>query len=309
MALVEALQQRLARRSFLAAGMAAAGLLTLGTAGCDPAIMRRLRQIEARSQQKHGVWVWQFSEDGPAADIIETLAAYGLAAIVKTHDGVDWMAEYDPVPGAIAGPAQVATMASLFEEGGVPFHAWAVVKGIDPEREAAMAADVLDAGARSLTLDLEPGEGFWHGTPDAARRFGRALRARHEFARIDVSVDPRPWKLLDIPLAEFVEFCDGIAPQLYWDMFDDDHHANAYSYFGLESPSGSITPEFIVDATRELLAPYDRWIMPIGMGDPTYADAWPRFMRRCRERGMRDVSAWRYGTATADVLSALSNDL
>lgn len=299
------LRRRLGRRGFMVAGVAAAGVLALGNATCDPAVMRRVRQSDGRRYPEHGVWVWQFSIDGAAQQIAETLAAYGLSAIVKTHDGVEWMAQYDPVDGAIAGPAEVETIAAIFENAGVPFHAWCVVKGVDPAREAEMAAQVLDAGARSLTLDLEKDVAFWEGTHDAARQFGYELRLRQEFARIDVSIDPRPWKLLGLPLAEFVEFTDGIKPQLYWDLFNDADHARAYEYFGYPPPSEGITPEFLVDTTHALLTPYDRWIEPIGLGAPLEAGAWERFTARCRELGMPGVSVWRYGVAEAGVLGGL----
>jgi hypothetical protein len=269
--------------------------------------MRRVRQADARRFPAHAVWIWQFSIDGSAAGVIETLAAYGLSAIVKTHDGVEWMAKYDDVEGAIAGPAEVETMAAIFEQAGVPFHAWAVVKGVDPVREAEMAAQVLQAGARSLTLDLEWDASFWQGTPEGARRFGEELRSREEFARVDVSIDPRPWKMLEIPLPEFAEFTDGIRPQVYWDLFNDADHVRAYEYFGFPPPDGEITPEFLVDATHELLRPFDRWVLPIGYGAPDDASAWERFAARCRERELREVSVWRYGIATGDVLSSLAN--
>jgi hypothetical protein len=300
------LQRNLSRRRFLLTAMAAAGAVALGNTQCHPAIVRRVRQAESRRVSHHGVWIWQFSIDGDAAGVIDTLSAYGLSAIVKTHDGVEWMATYDDVDGAIDGPDQVRVMASLFEEAGVPFHAWAVVKGRDPVREAEMAAQVLAAGARSITLDLEPGEDFWQGTADDARRFGEELRARAEFARVDVSIDPRPWKMLEVPLPEFAEFTDGIHPQMYWDLFNDREHVNAYEYFGFPSASGEVTPEFLVDATHDLLRPFDRWIMPIGFGEPLYADAWDRFTTRCRERDLREISVWRYGVTTSAVFDTLA---
>jgi len=127
------------RRKFLtSAAMLGAGAVALANTQCDPAIIRRLHQIEGRRDPRHAVWVWQFSEDGTADEIASTLAAYNLAAIVKTHDGVEWMANFDHVPGAIDSPAQVATIAGIFEGYGVPFHAWCVVKGVDPIGEAAM---------------------------------------------------------------------------------------------------------------------------------------------------------------------------
>jgi hypothetical protein len=300
-------KRRLTRRRFIAAGAALAGVLALGNSQCDPSIVRRVRQAESRRSPQHAVWIWQFSIDGTAEAIAETLAARGLSAIVKTHDGVEWMSKYDPVAGAIAGPADVERTAAIFEGAGVPFHAWAVVTGADPLREAQMAAQVLDAGARSLTLDLEPGDGFWQGTSDAALRFGDDLRLRHEFARIDVTIDPRPWKMLDIPLGEFATFTDGIRPQLYWDLFDDPHHVNAYSFMGFAPGPGGMTPEFLAETTHRLLAPFDRWIMPVASGAPLDPASFGRFMRRCWEMGMPEMSAWRYGTATDDVLRALAD--
>jgi hypothetical protein len=91
-----------------------AGALTLANTQCDAAIVRRLQQAEARRDARHAVWVWQFSEDGTADEIASALAAQRLAAIVKTHDGTEWMANFDHVPGAIDGPAQAATVAVCF---------------------------------------------------------------------------------------------------------------------------------------------------------------------------------------------------
>jgi len=94
--------------------------------------------------------VWQFSADGRPEQIAARLAADSCAVMMKTHDGLAWMSTYDHAAGAISGPAQVQTIASIFERAGVPFHAWSVIKGINPAAEAQMAADVLAAGARSL---------------------------------------------------------------------------------------------------------------------------------------------------------------
>src|SRR5574338_398294 len=158
--------QGFSRRQFLA-GMgivAGAGMLALANTKCSPALVRRLVQAQDAPPRQHGVFVWQFSIDGAIQDIAPSLAQHNLAAIVKTHDGVEWMATYDNAPGAIDGPAQAATVAAIFERLGVPFHAWAVVKGVDPVREAEMAAAGLDAGARSLTLGLECEDGFGVGS-------------------------------------------------------------------------------------------------------------------------------------------------
>ena len=118
-------------------------------------------------------WVWHFGTDGPAQQIASRLAANRGAVIMKTHDATDWMSKWDHSPDAVTGPDRVAALGQLFEANGVPFHTYAVVKGIDPIREAQMAAEVLGAGARSIFLDLEPFAGYWQGTPEGALAFGR----------------------------------------------------------------------------------------------------------------------------------------
>lgn len=293
------------RRTFLtSAAMLGAGAVALGSSECDPAIVRRLRQIDGRRDPRHAVWVWQFSEDGTAEDIASTLAAYNLAAVVKTHDGVEWMANFDKVPGAIDGPAQAATIAGIFEQYGVPFHAWCVVKGVDPAGEAAMAAAVLESGARSLTLDVEDHPGFWEGTREGAALFGAELRARAPYARVDISVDPRPWLNVRLPIDEFVQFTDGIRPQLYWDLFQGVDQRNAWEYMGHPAPEG-VTPEFLVDATRAMYAPYDRWLLPIGHGGPGAASSFARFAYRAWQQGMPELSVWRYAISDATLLDYL----
>ena len=51
------------RRQFLiGAGVAAgAGMLSLANTQCDPAIVRRLHQVDANGPRQDAVWVWQFS--------------------------------------------------------------------------------------------------------------------------------------------------------------------------------------------------------------------------------------------------------
>jgi len=163
----------------------------------------------------HLVWVWQFATDGEPNLVGSRLQGLGLGILLKTHDGLQWMSEYDKSPYAVTGPAQVAVLANYFESAGVPFHAWAVVQGVDPVREARMAAEVLAAGARSIFLDLEPHPGFWRGTPADAVAFGQELRRLQPDAQVVLSVDPRPWTFERIPIAEFAAFASAIAPQQY----------------------------------------------------------------------------------------------
>ena len=139
---------------------------------------------------------------------------------MKTHDGLEWMSKYDKSKYAVSGPAQVATLAKYFEDAGVPFHAWAVVKNEDKMLEARMAADVLKAGARSLIIDLEPGNSFWVGPGSDALAYGKELKRLAPGSKISLSIDARPWMMTKLPIKEFASFSDEILPQSYWRTFN-----------------------------------------------------------------------------------------
>lgn len=188
------LERALTRRRFIAASAITAGAaaVTLGIGPCDPRLIRKAQQDnDAALAPHHTVWVWQFSADGTLAAIANALQGKGIGVVLKTHDGIEWMSTYDTAPDAITGVDRVRAVAKYFEDRGIPFHAWAVPKGIDPPREAQMAADVLAAGARSLVLDLEGSSGFWVGNPDDARHYGDELRRLSPYGRVDISIEDR----------------------------------------------------------------------------------------------------------------------
>ena len=135
------LQKNISRRTFLKATAVTAGAaaLTVGVGQCDPAIVRRIQQEKTAIPPHHRVWVWQFTTDAPAAAIADRLSGTGMGVLVKTHDGLDWMSKYDHSTDAVSGPAQVERLASLFARKNVPFHAWSVIKGIDPDTVGSSA--------------------------------------------------------------------------------------------------------------------------------------------------------------------------
>ena len=303
------LARRLTRRGFLA-GTAAATLggaaITMMGAECTPAIIRRVVQAKTAGPPHHRAWVWQFSIDGDPQQIAANLSANGVGIMLKTHDGLDWMSTFDAHPSAVTGPAQVATLARMYESRGVPFHAWCVVKGVDPVAEANMAADVLAAGARSLTLDLEGGAGFWVGSADAAAKYGAQLRSRSPYGRVDISIDPRPWRINLVPMPQFIDMCDGISPQCYWDTFNSQSNIDLYRANGYPSTAG-MTPEFLTAATADILAGYDRYVIPAGQGAST-TTMFARFVRAAWNNGMGTVSCWRYGVTPYDTLAYLGQN-
>ena len=305
--------RRVSRRRFLAGLAGAASALPLaGPAGAARAAFPRPRReggaasAAAGGAQSHLAWAWHFQDDEILLRMRETLAGHGLGIILKTHDGGDWMSNFDSSVDAVTGPRQVSRLAAFFENGGVPFHAWYNARGDDPAAEAAMAADVLDAGARSLFIDLEAHYGFWRGAPADALRLGEALRRRQPRARITTSIDPRPWEIGRVPLAEFASFTDAIAPQVYWGSFRDGGNLLRFRAEG-HDPGGvyGITPRFVLAAALPRLAAFGLPIHPVGDGAVDGTDGWPEFLDESFALDAGAVSVWRLGNVRPGVLRLL----
>jgi hypothetical protein len=298
----------MSRRRFLAASAATAGAaaISLGIGPCDPIVIRRAEQAKSAGAPHHVVWVWQFSSDGPLDAIAAQLQGTGVGVVLKTHDGTDWMSTYDTAPDAITGATRVNHVGRYFEDRGIPFHAWCVPKGSDPDREAQMAADVLAAGARSLVLDLEGSSGFWIGTAADAVRYGQQLRAKTPYGRVDLSIDPRPWRINLAPMNEFVPFIDAIWPQLYWDTFSTPGNVDNYNAAGYPLPSDGMTPEFLLDATAKILLPYERAVVPVGQGAASDVLTWPRFAHRAWQLDQQPISVWRLAVTRPETIEYLA---
>ncbi|MDA1239328.1 MAG: LysM domain-containing protein [Chloroflexi bacterium] len=263
------------------------------------------RSFAAGPAPRHIAWVWQFRHDGDPVAIRDALKAHGLGIALKTHDGAQWMSRYDPTDTAVSGARRVQEYADFFENGGVPFHAWAVTKGTNPTREAAIASDVLNAGARSLFLDLEAHAGFWVGTKRTAEQYGETLRRLQPSARLSTSIDPRPWEIDRIPLTEFASFTDEIAPQVYWDLFSSNANVKKYVTAGHAVAPGQVTPAFIVDTMMKRLTDFGRPVHPIGDGTSKAREAWVEFIDRSYVAEAETVSLWRYGVADRRILELL----
>ena len=264
------------------------------------------RSSAAPPEPSHLAWVWAFRHDGEPAQIRDVLAAHGLGVVLKTHDGTDWMSEFDPGPDAIDGPGRVAELAHFFEQGGVPFHAWTVLQGLEPLREAELAAQVLDAGARSVFLDLEAHAGFWRGSPETALRFGAELRARRPDAWLPVSIDARPWEIARVPLAEFASFADELAPQAYWGAFDSRDNLASYREWGATPVAGQVTPAFVLEAAGRALAPFGLPVQPVGDGTVEDHGQWTDFIDHSLRTYGESVSVWRFGVTPNAVWQLLA---
>jgi LysM repeat protein len=301
------------RRRFIAGiagGAAALGLRPL--AGAASALTQDAAPAPAPAVRfgrvlptNHLAWVWQFNQDGEPERIRDVLAAHGLGIALKTHDGLEWMAKYDTSRNAVSGPQRIAQLASFFEAGGVPFHAWCVVHGTNPAREASMAASVLSAGARSLSIDLESYSGFWRGTRAQAVEYTSTLRRAEPNATVMTTIDARPWEIDRIPLKEFAAVSDAIAPQVYWTDFGTSANVTKYRLAGADPGAAGVTALFALDTATRKLVSYGLPIHPIGPGLITDTSAWGQFITEAYARDVESLSVWRLGTTSPRVLELL----
>jgi len=299
------LDYRMNRRSLLgaAAGMGiGAMLLKGGEDGCAAAFA----EDTAPFPTTHNMWVWRFDVDGDPQQVLDNIRNSGMGVLLKCFEGPDWMSKHDSSPTSVRGPAQVRWFADFFESAAVPFHAWGVVKGQDPIGEAQIASEVLNNGARSMTFDLEPAENqhYWHGTPESALHFGYEIRTRQPNAQLAVAPDARPWQIDAVPTKEFATFVNAILPQSYWQTFNSPTNRRYLTERGFHVGEEGMTPELILNATHQKLAPFGLPIRPIGQGTAGAGD-WQRFVHHAYQLGMDSVSVWRYGTTHPEVWPTL----
>ncbi len=293
--------RKISRRQLIG-GAIAAGL------GGSALLNGSARPARAASDANHHlVWVWQFSTDAEPNSIAVRLRDHGLGIILKTHDGIEWMAEYDTSQYAVSGHPQVQTLASYFEEAGVPFHAWCVLHGSDPIEEARMAAAVLLSGARSIFLDVEPHAGFWRGTPADATAFGQELRRLVPDGEVVLSIDARPWLKNAIPLKEFLPFINAIAPQHYWRTFDTQANYDKYRQAGYPVGPEGVTPEFLLGTTYAAYSDIPLPVHHTGQGATDDPDEWRRFIDAAYALNADYLSVWRYGVTDTAVLDVVSS--
>lgn len=259
----------------------------------------------AAATNHHLAWVWQFSTDSEPDKIGAKLRDHDMGIILKTHDGVTWMSEYDTSPYAVSGPDQVQVLVKYFEDAGVPFHAWCVVHGTKPLKEAQMAAGVALSGARSVFLDIEPHSGFWQGSAADAETYGAELRRLAPDANIVLSIDPRPWVIDTTPVKEFAAFSNAIAPQNYWKTFNTKANYDKFKASGYQVPPGGVTPEFLLAVGQSQLKGFGLPLIEVGQGDTDDPGEWQRFIDAAYVTGVDYVTAWRYGVMPDSIFSVL----
>jgi len=154
------------------------------------------------------VWNWRRCDGGDPAKVAARLRAAGCrGALVKAHDGPRWFDQGRPW----------REIAAALKSEGLAAGAWAYVYGRDPGGEARLAGETARAGADLFVLDVEA---EFEGQPRAAEELCRRVReavgpgyplyySSFAIARYHRS----------FPYAAFERYCQGAAPQVYWNAF------------------------------------------------------------------------------------------
>lgn len=262
---------------------------------------RHLLSNSSPTDDKSLVWVRQFDLDGEPNHIGRVLRDDGLGIILKTHDGTRWMSEFDTSAYAVTGHAQVKVLAGYFEDAGIPFHAWAALRGRDPVREAVLAADVLSAGARSLYVDFTADGALWEGDAKTIETFGSTLRDLAPNGRVVMVADARPWLADSALLHALEDYSNGIAVKALWTTYGRDD-ARAYARAGYVVPEEGFTPEFVMSTAARNLD-WSRlprtWIGDGAVSDKSFGD----FSAMVYRAGEGPSMLWRHG-AEAPVAAA-----
>ncbi len=162
-----------------------------------------------------GWFIWQIPrcENGQLAAIAETAHAAGLTHLLIKIAERTYAFGYDK-----DGRDLVAPVVSALRARGMGVWGWHYVYGDDPKREAEAAIKrVTQLGLDGYVIDAEA-EYKRPGKASAARTFMQTLRAGLPNTPIALSSYRYPSLHPQLPWAAFLEKCDWVMPQVYWEQ-------------------------------------------------------------------------------------------
>jgi len=155
------------------------------------------------------VWNWRRCDGGDPAKVAARLRTAGCrGALIKAHDGPRWFDQGRPW----------REIAAALRAEGLAIGGWAYLYGRDPAAEARLVAETVSYGAADLfVLDVEA---EFEGQPQAAEELCRRVRERVGpgyplyYSSFAITRYHRSF-----PYAVFERYCQGAAPQVYWNAF------------------------------------------------------------------------------------------
>ena len=230
------LGRNISRRRFLAASVATAGAAAgLGISPCDPYMVRKIQQEKNGQLFNHRsgcgssrlTAAWRRSAPScrartSASSSRRTTEPTGCRSTTTT-----------PMPSAAVSARRTSPLLR-----GARHPVPRVVRR-EGNRSRTRGADVRRGSCRGCT-QCRAGSGrrigFLVGSAGDADHFGNRLRTLSPYGRVDISIDPRPWRINLVPMPQFVALSDGIWPQLYWDTFNTSGNLTGYRNAGFHGP-------------------------------------------------------------------------
>lgn len=187
--------------------------------------------------------VWHVQGDWIPQQTIADLREYIIASaymtdaiFVKTSNGTRWQGTSDSKAAmAITGPDAVERWVEDMDL--IEVHGWAVVRGLEPEKEADLIiAACKDTGLESMILDVEPFSNYWAGTEAAVHRLCSRIReGLGDDFHLALCPDARlNWYAKIYPQA-WQPYVNSVHPQCYWQVMGRspaDVIAEAYATWG-----------------------------------------------------------------------------
>ncbi|NJL56107.1 peptidoglycan DD-metalloendopeptidase family protein [bacterium] len=231
-----------------------------------------------------GMWHWK-GNSIPERNIDEFIANMKRRAPnvkhiwVKFADGNAWQGQFDDTSDmAVNGPADIDRWVSKLQQNGMSFHGWIVMKGVDPNGEAARIIETAQRpGVQSVILDVEPYAGYWEvGAEPIRPLMTEVRRVLGPAFHIGLAIDPRPAHYNSIFPAEWYPFVNSVHTMSYWKSFRR-------------------SVESVIDETYATWGTYGRPIIPILQGDATVEEQTEALQLVTQRYGAKGVSWWRYG--------------
>ena len=220
----------------------------------------------------NAMWIWNLprSQGGDPAAIVAQASAHGIRSVfVKSGDGTSYWSQFSP------------QLVQALHAGGLKACAWQYVYGSNPEGEAAVAAQAVQAGADCFVIDAER---EYENRYSQAQAYTRALRAA---VGADYPIGLSSFPYVDyhpgLPYSEFL--APGGAqfnlPQVYWKTIGDSVDES-------------------LDHTYRFNRPYARTIVPVGQA---YSNTSPADVARFRQVAAAQqspgVSWWDWESASS----------
>ncbi len=248
------------------------------------------------------ITLWHWKGDVVSEETIDEVALtlkrrapHATGIMIKTSDGVYWNGVYDGDRDlAVDGPASIDKWVQTLAKHNLELHTWAVVRGFTDtlDEEANRIIDACNRpGVKSMTLDVEPYEGYWEGPRQNV--YGLMSRVRRRIPaefHIALGVDPRPQHYEGIFPGEWWPFVQSVILYVYWGEF-------------------GVSPEYALQQAFDTWSGYNKPLYPALQ---TYAPA--NEVDEARRLSVRNYGAggltyWRFGVINAAQFEAINHPL